>query len=50
MSEDKSPKDMSMEELGAALTEKYGQDWHFKDLDPKDPLAIEFADRIGRGR
>jgi hypothetical protein len=47
---EKSPKTMSDEELEDAITQKFGNNWSFKDLDVSDPLVIEFAHRIAQGR
>lgn len=47
---EKSPKTMSDEELEDAITQRFGNDWSFKDLDVNDPLVIEFTHRIARGR
>ena len=46
----KNVKFMSDEELGKAIEKKYGPDWTPETVDYKDPLIVEFLDRISRGK
>lgn len=43
-------KTISMAELTRLIVEKYGEDWHPKNVDSNDELIREFIHRISQGR
>lgn len=49
MSDIKSPKDMTDEELANAIDAKYGSFEHVTDNDINDPYIVELLDRASRG-
>ena len=45
----KAYRDMTDEELDAAIEERYGKDWRMEDLDPQSDLAAEYWRRVTSG-
>ena len=41
-------KNLTDEELYALIVDKYGPDWHLRELPDGDPLIVEFFKRIAQ--